>query len=89
MTDHGSNDLQKQVEDFNKWKSVFDSHSEAHRETGLALEHLWQGIEDANEVFFILTVADIDKAKAFISAPDAEETGRLAGIREGNYWFVE
>lgn len=77
------------VADFEKWKSVFDSHSEAHRQAGLSLEHLWRGIEDANEVFFILAVADIDKAKAFISAPDAEETGRLAGVRDGNYWFVE
>jgi hypothetical protein len=77
------------VEDFDKWKSVFDSRSAEHRLTGLSLEHLWRGTEDPNEVFFILTVADIAKAKAFISAPDAEERGRLAGVREGNYWFVE
>ena len=77
------------VEDFDKWKSVFDSHSAALPGAGLALEHLWRGIEDANEVFFVLTVADIDKAKAFILAPDAEETGRRAGVREGNYWFVD
>lgn len=77
------------VEDFARWKSVFDSHSEAHRQSELALEHLWRGLEDPNEVFFVLTVADLDKAKAFISAPDAAETGRRAGVRDGNYWFVE
>jgi hypothetical protein len=77
------------VADFDKWKLVFDSHGEAHRDAGLALEHLWRGTEDANEVFFVLAVADIDKAKAFISAPDAEEIGRLAGVRDGDYWFVE
>lgn len=77
------------VEDFDKWKAVFDSHSAEHGQTGLALEHIWRGIEDPNEVVFILTVADIDKARAFVSAPDAEETGRRAGVREGNYWFVE
>jgi hypothetical protein len=78
-----------EVEDFAKWKSVFDSHSDAHREAGLSLEHLWRGLEDANEVFFIFAVADIAKARAFVSAPDAKEAGRRSGVRDGNYWFVE
>jgi hypothetical protein len=77
------------VADFVKWKSVFDSHSGAHREAGLSLEHLWKGAEDPNEVFYIFIVADIDKTKAFISTPDAEETARRSGVRDGNYWFVE
>jgi len=77
------------VADFAKWKAVFDSHSDAARAAGLSLEHLWQGMEDANEVFFIFAVADIDKAKAFISAPEAEEIGRRAGVRDGDCWFVQ
>jgi hypothetical protein len=77
------------VEDFAKWKSVFDSHSDAHRQAGLSLEHLWRGLEDANEVFFIFAVADFDRARAFISAPDSKEAGQRSGVRDGNYWFVE
>lgn len=77
------------VEDFVKWKSVFDSHSNARHQAGLSLEHLWRGLEDTNEVFFIFTVADIAKAKSFVSAPDAKEAGQRSGFRDGNYWFVE
>lgn len=77
------------LRDFAEWKSIFDSHSSAHHEAGLSLEHLWRGIADPNEAFFIFTVADIDKAEAFISAPDAAETGRKAGVLDGEYWFVE
>jgi len=75
--------------DFAKWKSIFDSHSDAHHKAGLSLESLWRGVENPNEVFFTFTVADIDKAKAFISAPDAEETGRKSGVLDGDIWFVE
>lgn len=81
--------VRNQVEDFARWKSVFDSQSEAARQAGLSLEQLWRGVEDATEVFFIFGVADINKAKAFISAPEAAETGRRAGVLDGNYWFVE
>jgi hypothetical protein len=81
--------VRNKVEDFARWKSVFDAQSEAARQAGLSLEHLWRGVEDANEVFFIFTVADINKAKAFLSAPEAAETGRRAGVSDGNYWFVE
>jgi hypothetical protein len=81
--------VRNKVEDFARWKAVFDSQAEAARQAGLSLEQLWRGVEDANEVFFIFAVADINKAKAFLSAPDAEETGRRAGVRDGDYWFVE
>jgi hypothetical protein len=78
-----------QVRDFAKWKQVFDSHAEAHRKAGLRLEHLWQSVEDPNNVFFIFQVSDIEKARAFINAPDAEETGRASGVIDGEYHFVQ
>ena len=33
--------------------------------------------------------ADVDKARAFISAPDAAETGSKSCVLAGDYWFVE
>ncbi len=81
--------VKNKVEDFARWKYVFDSHSADQAQSGLSQEHLWRGLDDANEVFFVLAVTHLDKAKAFISAPEAAETGRRAGVRDGNYWFVE
>src|SRR5215510_13461143 len=75
--------------DFAKWKSVFDSHADAHRKAGLSLESLWRGIENPNEVFFVFTISDIDSARAFISAPKAEEEGKRSGVLDANIWFVE
>lgn len=77
------------VADFAKWKQVFDSHAEAHRHAGLTLEHIWRGVDDANSVFFVFWVDDIEKAKAFINAPGAEEVGRASGVIDGEYDFVK
>jgi hypothetical protein len=43
----------------------------------LALEHLWRDRDDPNEVFFIFAVANLHKARAFISVPDAAETAEM------------
>ena len=77
------------VADFGKWKKAFDSHAHAHREAGLTLAHLWTNVEDPNEVFFIFSVADIHKAKAFTSAVSPEEATEKYGVVSGDYWFVE
>jgi hypothetical protein len=77
------------VSDFTKWKNVFDSHVQAHREAGLKLEHVWRSIKDLNNVFFVFQVLDINKARAFIQAPDAEEAAKASGVIDGEYHFVE
>lgn len=77
------------VADFAKWKRVFDSHADAHREAGLKLEHVWRSIEDPNDVFFVFEVGDIEKARGFINAPGAAEVGKASGVIDGEYHFVE
>lgn len=76
------------VADFDKWKAVFDSHSKAHKQAGLILEHHWRALDDANNVFFLFRVEDIAKAKAFISSPDAASAGKESGVLESDYWFL-
>ena len=76
------------VADFLKWKAILDSHKDAHRQAGLTLESLWRVLDDPSNVFFVFAVADLNRAKAFISAPDAAKTGKDAGVLEGDYWFV-
>lgn len=76
------------VSDFAKWKAILDSHHDAHQQAGLTLESLGRVVDDPNNVFFVFAVADLNRAKAFISAPDAAKAGRDAGVLEGEYWFV-
>ena len=77
------------VADFPRWKSAFDSHAEAQAAAGLRLEHLWRRLDDPEEVFFLFSVADMDKARDFISASSPEEAAQKYGVLDGNIWFVE
>jgi hypothetical protein len=77
------------VADFAKWKTVFDSHAQAHRAAGLRLRDLWRGLEEPNHVFFVFEVADLEKARAFINDPTAAEAGKTSGVQDGEYHFLE
>jgi hypothetical protein len=80
--------VRNRVADFSEWKRVFYSHAEGHREAGLRLIHLWQSIEDEDNVFFLFEVADIEKARAFVTAPEGRQAGNAAGVMEGEIHFL-
>ncbi len=61
--------VRNKVGDFDVWKKVFDEGHDAAREAGLDLVHLWRSTENPNEVFFLLSVSDIDRARAFTADP--------------------
>ncbi len=77
------------VADFEKWKRVFDSHAEAHRAAGLKLVYLWRTLGDANNVFFLFRVKDIEKARLFIRDSDADQARAASGVIDGEIHFVE
>jgi hypothetical protein len=77
------------VADFEKWKQVFDSHAEAQQAAGLNLLYLWRSLDDPRNIFFLFEVESLDKARAFISAPQAAEAGQKSGVIDGDVSFVE
>ena len=77
------------VADFAEWKRVFDSHAEAHRAAGLHLVHLWRSLDDPNNVFFLFEVSNIEKAQAFVNAPDATEAAKASGVIDGEIQLLE
>ena len=77
------------VWDFSKWKDVFDSHAQAHRDAGLHLKNIWRELEEPNNVFFLFEVTDLKKARAFICNPVASQAGKTSGVVDGEYHFLE
>ena len=77
------------VADYSRWKNVFASRAAAHRDAGLRLIHLWRTVEDPNNVFFLFEVASMEKAREFISHPEAAKAGEASGVLDGEYHFVE
>ena len=77
------------VSDFSRWKAVFTSHAQAHRDAGLQLRSLWRAVEDPDNVFFLFEVMDAGLARGFISNPAAAEAAVASGVLEGEYHFLE
>lgn len=75
------------VRNFAQWKRAFDTHAEDHRKAGLKLVHLWQSADNPNHVFFLFEVDDVKRARTFVESPAGAETGRKAGVIEGDYHF--
>jgi hypothetical protein len=68
---------------------VFASHERGHQSAGLRLVNLWRTLEEPNDVFFMFEVASIEKARKFISDPEAAKAAEASGVIEGEYHFVE
>ena len=81
--------VRNKVRDFDVWKEFFDSGQDDARAAGLGVVHLWRSTEDPNEVFFLLSVSDMDRARAFTADPASAETGQRAGVLEGELHYVE
>jgi len=77
------------VSDFSRWKAVFASHAQAHRDAGLHLQGLWRAAEEPDNVFFLFEVTDAATARVFISDPAAADAGRASGVLDGEYHFLE
>ncbi|MGO9515580.1 MAG: hypothetical protein ACLPND_00895 [Candidatus Korobacteraceae bacterium] len=77
------------VADYSRWKVVFASHAAVHRDAGLHLLRIWRALVDPNNVFFLFEVTSIEKAKEFISNPEAAKAGESSGVLDGEYHFLE
>ncbi|MFQ5526830.1 MAG: hypothetical protein ACE5GX_11280 [Thermoanaerobaculia bacterium] len=76
------------VADFDAWWSVFSSHTQAQRDAGLYLEHVWRSDEDPNDIWFVFEIENVERARAFMNAPEAEDAARDTKVLDGEYHFV-
>ena len=77
------------VVDFAAWRGVFESHASAHRAAGMQLRTLARELAEPNNVFFTFEIETVERAKAFIDAPNAADAGAASGVIDGEYHFVE
>jgi hypothetical protein len=72
--------VRHKVEDFDRWKAVFDSHAAAQQEAGLRVKHVLRNIDDPGEVFLLFEVDDLDRARAFVTAPAVPGAQQASGV---------
>ncbi|MCH7878013.1 MAG: hypothetical protein IH914_01690 [candidate division Zixibacteria bacterium] len=68
------------VENFDRWKTVFDSHNVAESDTGLRILKLLRDEADPNMVVLFFEMVDADKALAFMNAPEAAQAKDDSGV---------
>jgi len=76
------------VRNFDHWKGVFDSHTEAHRAAGLKLVHLWYELNSPRNIFFLFEAEDMERARAFLDSSDAAASAHESGLIEGDFRFL-
>jgi len=77
------------VKDFAEWKTVFDSHTDAHLDAGLRLVNMWHSVEDSNNIFFLFEVASMDRTMEFVNSPESAKAGEESGVIDGEFHFIK
>ncbi len=80
--------VRNRVADYETWMAVVRRDEEARRAAGLEVLEVWRCVDQPNNVFFLLSVADRAGAEAFMATPEAAQAGRDAGVIDGEYYFV-
>jgi hypothetical protein len=70
-------------------KQVLAQDAPQHAREGLYLEHLWQNVDDANEVLFLFRTTDLDHAKQFINRVHTQALKENPDANLPNMTFLE
>ena len=77
------------VADYQRWRTVFDSHAPAQRDAGMRVVKVWRTVDEPDNVFFLFQIDDIEAVNAFMKKPAAAEGRTEAGVIDGEYHFLE
>jgi quinol monooxygenase YgiN len=68
------------VEDYAKWRGVFESNVSMRKEAGSKGGYVFQSNDNPNEIVIFLQWEDLDKARAFTSSDALRDAMQKAGI---------
>ena len=70
-------------------KNVLKADAARHAEQGLYLEHLWQNMDDPEEVLFLFRTDDLRQAKQFVEKVHAQALNEDPQINLPQMTFLE
>jgi heme-degrading monooxygenase HmoA len=74
--------VRHQVEDFARWKSVFDQHGPTRAASGSRGGRLLRGSADPNEVVILFEWDSLEKARRFAESQDLRTAMQRAGVTD-------
>ena len=72
--------VRHQVEDFGKWKGVFDSVLDLRRSNGEISALVLQADGDSNSILAVFEWESLEKARAYAASPELKEAMARAGV---------
>ena len=79
------------VEDFARWKEVYDAHKHARDAAGISEKYLFQDVDDPNTVTLLFEAGDMEKAKEFGASEDLIKAMAESGVvgEPGMYYLTD
>ncbi len=74
--------VRHKVEDYAKWKPVFDEHGAARKAIGSKGGYLFRNFDDPNEVVMYMEVDDLEKARQFVQSEDLRQAMERGGLAD-------
>lgn len=68
------------VEDYNKWKPLFDEHATARSQSGSKGGKVFRSANNPNEIFILLEWDNLENAKKFSQSDKLKEVMKNAGV---------
>jgi hypothetical protein len=68
------------VQDYTKWRAVYDSVAPMQKQGGVTAEHVYQTEGDPSDVTVVHNFASADQAKAFAESTELREAMATAGV---------
>ncbi len=68
------------VEDYDRWKPVFDEHAPMRQAAGSKGGYLFRSADNPNEVVAIMEMEDLDRARQFVASDDLRQAMQKAGV---------
>ncbi len=72
--------IKHKVEDFSKWKQVFDEHGPMRKAGGSKGGYLFRNADDPNELVIIFKWDDLEKARQFTGSEELKKAMEQAGV---------
>ena len=74
--------MRHKVEDYERWKPVFDEHAATQQHSGSTGRRLFRNADDPNELLILNEFDSLDNARTFGQSQDLKETMQRAGVAD-------
>jgi quinol monooxygenase YgiN len=82
--------VRHEVKDYKVWKKGYDDYAAKQKEGGVYYQHVYQTIDNPNQVTVIHDFHSLEKAKAFFASDDLKSTMKKIGaLGKPEIWFVQ